>query len=141
MFDDDGPSVVTVPGSDDPFDPDIDPSTLERPKPDASSAPERSLKRKDVPITADVPADKQFIPPSLALPAGTALYFQEEREWIVVELKADAEPIDSSPETAEPPLLQVRRTDRPAVIPDVLIARDQLLISKLVVRRLERARK
>ncbi|MEM9702889.1 MAG: hypothetical protein AAF907_10660, partial [Planctomycetota bacterium] len=109
-------------------------------KPDAGPAPERSLERKDAPITADVPADKQFIPPSLALPAGTALYFQEEREWIEVELKADAEPIDSSPETAGPPLLRVRRTDRPAVIPDVLIARDQLLISKLVVRRLERAR-
>ncbi|NNJ27044.1 hypothetical protein [Alienimonas chondri] len=130
--------VVKAPGAD-PFDPDIDPSTLTRPEPVVDPVAAAPPELKDYPLTAAIPADKQAIPADLALPAGTVLYHQEGRGWTEVELKADA-PAAADAVAENLPPLRVHRTDRPAIIPDVLVPRDQLVIPKVVVRRLRMAR-
>ncbi|MFH5802705.1 hypothetical protein [Alienimonas sp. DA493] len=136
------PGVTKVPGEPDPFDPEIDPSTLSRPEPAAPPAEERPPELVDAPLTAPIPPDKQAIPDDLALPVGAVLYYQDGRGWAEVELKAPAPPRDgaSDGEQEAASILRVHRTDRPAVIPDVRIARDQLIVTKLLVRRLESAR-
>ncbi|WP_145357270.1 hypothetical protein [Alienimonas californiensis] len=131
------PGVTTVPGTD-PFDPEIDPSTLSRPEPIAPAAAEPPPERIDVPLTAAIPPDKQAIPDDLALPVGAVLYYQDGRDWIEVELKMPAPPATEGGEAATE--LRVHRTDRPAIIPDVRVRRDQLVVTKLLVRRLEAAR-
>ena len=132
--------TVAVPGAD-PFDPEIDPATLTRPEPVAPPAAQSPPELKNFPLTAAIPPDREAIPADLALPAGTTLYYQDGRDWAEVELKADAPPAAADAgATGEAPALRVRRTDRPAVIPDVRIPHDQLVISKRAVRRLRNAR-
>ena len=134
----DGTTTVTTDGGPDPFDPEIDPATLAPPAPVATPEPDRPPELKDFPLTAAIPPDRQAIPADLALPVGATLSYQDGRDWVEVELKAPADAVDADAATAPP--LRVHRTDRPAVIPDVRIPRDQLIIPKLVVRRLRSAR-
>lgn len=132
------PSVPSDPNAE-PFDPEIDPSTLAPPAPAVplEPPPESPAELRDYPRTAAIPPDRQAIPDDLALPAGTVLAYQDGREWVDVELQRDAPPRDASGGDAA---LRVHRTDRPAVIPDVRIPRDQLVISRLTVRRLRNPR-
>ncbi len=130
------PPARTAPGAD-PFDPVIDPATLVRPEPVAAPAAATPPALKDFPLTLTIPPDKQAIPADLALPAGTVLYHQDGRGWVEVELKVDAPPLAAGTADA---VLRVHRTDRPAVIPDVRAPRDQFVIPKRVVRRLQSAR-
>ena len=155
-FDDPGPTAVADAGTGEPdaggpdmvgadgggaesFDPPIDPSTLEPPAPAVADAGEnaadgdREPELQDHPITGSTPPRLQSIPDDLALPSGTVLVYQDAGVWVEVELKADAPPVNR--EGGEDPL-RVHRTDRPKVIPDFLLVRDQALISKLLVRRL-----
>ena len=144
----DGTTTVMTDAGPDPFDPEIDPATLAPPEPVAAPQEAAPPELKDFPLTAAVPPDRQAIPADLALPVGATLYYRDGRDWVEVELKTPAEPLPAAGSSGEPdeeaaanaPPLRVHRTDRPAVIPDVRIPRDQLVIPKLVVRRLRSAR-
>ena len=134
----DGTTTVMTDAGPDPFDPEIDPATLAPPEPVATPEPDRPPELKDFPLTAAIPPDRQAIPADLALPVGATLSYQDGRDWVEVELKAPADAVDA--DAAGAPPLRVHRTDRPAVILDVRIPRDQLIVPKLVVRRLRSAR-
>ena len=81
----------------------------------------------DYPITLEIPREAQALPEELTLPTGTTVAYEDRGGWKEAEL--------IGPDEGD--TLRVHRTDLPAVFPDELIARDQLIVLKKDVRRLE----